>query len=317
LRAPGSFWSGSAAAEEEAYLQKARELRKTPDAGSPAGQRKPPESLKPLTDLTADERYEGADGGLYGGGKNAPPAALVRLAETAVARIRPIDGKIGFVSLSMSNATMEFSTFKRLADAHPGKSPEVEIVDCAQGGQAMAEWVDPAGRPWQEAAARLARAGVTPAQVQAAWIKAANKSPAGSMAEHLRKLEDDTLPVIKNAAAAFPNLWMVWLGSRIWAGNAKGGLNPEPYAYETAFAVRHLIQRQLEDHFSGGGPVLLWGPYLWAEGTKGRKIDHLKWEPEDFAADGVHPSGRGREKAARQLLDFFTRDPLAKRWFAK
>lgn len=135
--------------DEQAYLDKAREARKRAAGKAPTGQRKAPDSLKPLCDMTADDRYEGEDGGLYSGGNNTPPEALAKSAAAALAQIKPIDGKIAFVSISMSNATMEFSYFKRLADADARKSAEVTIVDCAQGGQAMAEWVDPAGSPWQ------------------------------------------------------------------------------------------------------------------------------------------------------------------------
>lgn len=312
---------GTLTEDEKAYLDKAKEARKHGGGGNaPAAQRKAPGSLKPLCDMTADERYEGEDGGLYGGGKNTPPESLVKSAEAALAQINPIEGKIAFVSISMSNATMEFSFFKRIADADARKSPDLMIVDCAQGGQAMAEWIDPAGRPWQEAAQRIEKAGVTPAQVQVAWIKLANKVPTGSMQDHLTKLENDTIRVLQNARTKFPNLRIAYLGNRIWAGNAKGGLNPEPYAYETAFAVRHLIQRQMNGEAGLGAemaPLLLWGPYLWAEGTKGRKFDELKWEPQDFAADGVHPGESGREKVARQLLEFFSTNPLARGWFAK
>jgi hypothetical protein len=220
----------------------------------------------------------------------------------------------------MSNATMEFSRFKQVADRSPLKSPGVTIVDCAQGGQAMAEWAPAEGRPWEEARRRLAAAKVSPQQVQVAWIKLANKGPTGSLQEHGRKLERDTLAVLHNARAQFPNLRLAYLGSRIWAGNAKGGLNPEPYAYESAFVVRWLIERQINGDTElapDRSPVLLWGPYLWAEGTKGRNLDALVWEPADFAADGVHPSDSGRQKVAGLLLDFFTTDPLAEPWFVK
>ena len=306
---------------EQAYLDRAKEARSRGESASgQRTQRKAPESLKPLCDMTGEDRYEGEDGGLYGGGKNTPPEILVESAKTALARIKPIDGRIVFVSISMSNATMEFSTFKRIADADPRKSGKLTIIDCAQGGQAMAEWVDPAGQPWKEAMQRIERAGASPAQVQVAWIKLANKGPAGSMKDHLTKLEADTTTVLQNAKSKFPNLRIAYLGSRIWAGNAKGGLNPEPYSYESAFGVRHLIQQQMKGEAAlaeGKAPLLLWGPYLWAEGTKGRKLDPLKWEPADFAGDGVHPSESGREKVARQLLEFFSADPLARGWFAK
>ena len=278
--------------------------------------------------MAAGDKYEGEDGGLYGGGGNQPPEAQRKAAETALAQIKPLnaegkpaaDGRIVFVSISMSNATMEFSTFNRIADQAPQKSDKVTIVDCAQGGQTMAAWSTPDARPWTEAMNRLQRAGVTPQQVQAAWIKPANAGPSGSMKDHLERLEADTVAVLQLAKQKFPNLRIAYLSSRIWAGNASTGLNPEPYAYEGAFACRHLIQKQMSGDAALAAeksPVLLWGPYLWAEGTKGRKIDKLVWTPEDFGRDGTHPSPSGQEKVARLLLDFLSTDPLAKGWFAK
>ena len=308
-------------ADGQAYLARAKKVRQRGgDRQPPLAPRQTHGPLKPLSDMSAEDTYEGEDGGLYGGGNNTPPAALVESATAALRQIKPIAGRIVLVSISMSNATMAFATFKRMADADARKSDKLTIIDCAQGGQAMAEWGDPEGAPWLEAMRRIERAGVTPAQVQVAWIKLANKNPGGSMKDHLGKLEADTTAVLHNAKSRFPNLRIAYLGSRIWAGNAKGGLNPEPYAYESAFGVRHLIQRQLKGEPAlapDKAPLLLWGPYLWAAGTDGRKSDALKWEPRNFAGDGVHPSVTGREKVARQLLEFYAGNALAKSWFAK
>jgi hypothetical protein len=316
-------------AEEDAYFKRAMAARKARPAGARSGnQRPPPEHLTPLTDMGDGDHYEGEAGGLYGGGRNTPPDSHRKAAEVALANVVPRNaagepddgGTIGFVAISMSNATMEFSRFKQVADQSPLKSPRVTIVDCAQGGQAMAEWVPADGRPWEEARRRLAAAKVSPKQVQVAWIKLANKGPTGSLQDHGRKLERDTLTVLHNARAQFPNLRLAFLGSRIWGGNANGALNPEPCAYESAFAARWLIQRQMKGDTELAlekSPLLLWGPYLWAEGTKGRKLDSLVWERADFAGDGVHPSDSGRQKVAGLLLSFFTTDPLAKPWFVK
>jgi hypothetical protein len=309
---------------EEAYLDRAkRGFRRR----LVRGQRKAPETLVPLTDMTAEDHYEGEDGGLYGQGRNSPPKALQAAAQVAIARIAPRDadgnpspdGKIGFVSISMSNATMEFSHFKQLADASPKKSSQVTIIDCAQGGQAMAQWAPANARPWQVADRRLKAAKVSPMQVQTAWVKLANVAPTGTLEQHGRTLEADTIKVLRNAKRRFPNLQIAYLGSRIWAGNATGGLNPEPYAYESAFVVRWLIQRQMRGDAEldrERTPLLLWGPYLWAEGERGRQIDDLVWKRTDFASDGVHPSQSGREKVARMLLDFVCTDPQAKPWFS-
>ena len=315
-------------ADEKAYLARAVAARNAGGGGGarPANQRPAPERLTPLTDLGATERYAGEDGGLYGGGHNTPPEPHRRAAVEELAKIRPLtaageaaeDGTIGFVAISMSNATQEFARFKQLADASPLKSPRVTIVDCAQGGQAMAQWAPVDGRPWAEAKRRLAAAQVSPLQVQVAWIKLANVAPAGSLQEHGRKLERDTLAVLQQARALFPNLRIAYLGSRTYGGYAVGGLNPEPYAFEGAFAVRWLIARQLQGDAAlapAKAPLLLWGPYLWADGPRGRKLDALVWERGDFADDGVHPSAAGRQKVAGLLLDFCTTDPLAKPWF--
>ncbi|HVK14428.1 MAG TPA: hypothetical protein VM597_37160 [Gemmataceae bacterium] len=290
--------------------------------------------LKPLTEMAATDTYKGEDGGLYGGGRNQPPAAHLAAARRETAKIVPLDadgrpsdtGTIALVSISMSNATQEYSVFKQLADRDPAKSKAVTIVDCAQGGQAMAQWIDPRGRAWTEADRRLAAAKVSPKQVQVIWVKLANIGPRGELAEHGQKLQADTATVLRNANARFPNVRIAYLGSRIYGGYSTGPLNPEPYAYEGAFAARWLIQDQIKgtaglnyDPARGAvtAPLLLWGPYLWADGTTPRQADKLVWEREDLAGDGVHPTDRGRRKVADMLLDFFKTDPLAATWFLR
>jgi len=318
--------------EDQAYLERAKAAfaarQAHPGSRSIPGQRKAPDRLTPLCDLTASDKYEGEDGGLYGHGSNTPPEPLRFAATTQLARIQPLGpdghldpkGAIVFVSISMSNATMEFSTFKRLADASPQKSPSVTIVDCAQGGQTMARWAPPNAPAWTEARRRLTQAGVTPAQVAVAWIKLANAGPSGSFKDHTSQLESDTVAVLHNARVFFPNLRIAYLDSRIYAGYAVTPLNPEPYAYEGAFSVRHLIQRQMSGDpalAETKSPLLLWGPYLWADGARGRKIDNLVWNRSDLGSDGTHPTDSGRQKVATLLLTFFTTDPLAAPWFAK
>ncbi len=330
-------------ADEEAYVQKAMAARRAanPNGNSPNGPQRqsapmPRETigLKPLTEMSAKDRYKDQDGGLYGDGRNSPPEAHQRAAEAGLARIQPLNaegqpagnGRIVFVSLSMSNATQEFSRFKQLADADPAKSAKLTIVDCAQGGQAMAEWAPPDARPWTVAEQRIAAAGVAPKQVQVAWVKLANKGPRGELASHGKTLQRDTLALIQNTKTRFPNLRIVYLSSRIYGGYATGNLNPEPYAYESAFAARWLIQDQIKgdaalnydaDKGAVKAPLLLWGPYLWADGTTPRKSDKLAYTRDDLAGDGTHPSEAGRDKVAKLMLEFYKTDPLAKSWFAR
>jgi hypothetical protein len=59
-------------------------------------------------------------------------------------------------------------------------------------------------------------------------------------------------------------------------------------------------------------PLLLWGPYLWADGVTPRQ-DGLAWLRTDLG--DVHPSESGKKKVAELLLKFFKNDPYARPWF--
>ena len=295
----------------------------------------------PLTEMD-QAIYKGQTGGLYGQGRNTPPEPHRTAAQNESALIEPLDanglpsptGRIGLISLGMSNTTQEFSVFKTLADADPNRSTCVVIVDCAQGGQAAHEWAYPdttnpnRPSPWVVMDQRLDKAGVKPAQVQVVWIKQAQKMPAGlgDFPLHAKSLRDDTALILRALNARFPNLRIAYLSSRIYAGYATTALNPEPYAYESAFSVRWLIEDQINadpnlnaDPSRGPvhAPLLLWGPDLWADGVHPRQADGLVWLREDLGPDGTHPSLLGRQKVAEMLLAFFKNDPTAKRWFLK
>jgi hypothetical protein len=317
--------------EEHAYhdrAAKALQAKSKPENQSPPA--KPPVGLKPLCDMTAQDHYRGEDGGLYGNGKNEPPEKHLQAARQQAKAIQPLDvegkpernGKIGLISIGMSNTTQEFSVFVRLANADPAKSSKVVVVDGAQGGMDSQAWAQPGilnrPDPWKALDQRLQQAGLSPKQVQVAWIKQARIAPGsiGEFPKHAEEMKGDMVAIIQKARERFPNLRIAYLSSRIYAGYAKTPLNPEPYAYESAFVVRWLIQDQIKGQ-SANSPLLLWGPYLWADGEKGRKADDLIWKPEDLGPDGTHPSDSGRRKVADLLLRFMKTDPTAKVWFAK
>ncbi len=310
-------------AEEQVYYDEAKRQRA---AGGGPGQQRPvpaPKDLVPLTELSGS--YKGQDGGLYGDGKNEPPAAHAALAQKALGEIQPLnregkpaaDGKIVLLSIGMSNTTQEFSVFVQKANADPRKNPHVVVVDGAQGGKDATAWATADAPPWGVAAERLQAAGVSPAQVQAVWIKQALISPQTGFPAESDRLRTRLREIITLARAKYPNLRTAYLSSRIYAGYATTALNPEPYAYESAFAVRGIIQQQMRGEFPAA-PVLLWGPYLWANGETASKADALTYTRADLTErDGTHPSDSGREKVAKLLLDFFTTSPLAKPWFAR
>jgi lysophospholipase L1-like esterase len=283
--------------------------------------------------MTAYDRYQGEDGGLYGSGMNTPPPAHYAAALGELAKIKPLDasgnpspdGKVVLISIGMSNTTQEFSVFKGLAEADPLKSSSLKIVDGAQGGQTAKIWATQEN-PWQVLAQRLQAAGVTPSQVQVVWIKQADAQPSKGFPAEAQTLQSELATIVQRVKQTYPNVRIAYLSSRIYGGYATTALNPEPYAYEGAFAVRWLIQKQISgdsglNYNAAVGPVtaplLLWGPYLWADGLNPRS-DGLIWERGDLqTSDGTHPSDSGRQKVARMLLDFFKTNDLARGWFVK
>ena len=90
-------------------------------------------------------------------------------------------------------------------------------------------------------------------------------------------------------------------------------MNPEPYAYESGFAVKWLIQSRIR---ANRGAWMGWGPYLWTNGTVGRS-DGLVWLCSDTQSDGTHPSATGQQKVAELLLKFFKANQTANVWFVR
>lgn len=134
--------------------------------------------------------------------------------------------------------------------------------------------------------------------------------------------------LVRTPKVRYPNLQVVFLSSRIYAGYAQPAtLNPEPFAYETGFAVKWLIEAQIRQGTSGApdvlagdlrpgvaAPWLPWGPYLWANGTTPRS-DGLTWVQSDFTSDNTPPNTGARQQAGALLLGFMKNSPHASCWF--
>lgn len=295
-----------------------------------------PKDVKPICDMSAADRYKGEDGGLYGGGRNEPPEAPGKAALAESQKIGPLDrvgkpskdGKVGFISIGFSNTTQEFQKFQQLLKSVT-VPPHLAVVDGAMGGRDAPMWASnkaPAGPgPWDVLMKRLDAAGVAPAQVQAVWLKMvlARPNAYGEFPKHVQVYKENMVVIVQRIKRTFPNARIVYLSTRIYGGYAGGG-SPEPYAYETGFGVRGLILDQIKgspelnyDAAKGEvkAPLLLWGPYTWANGTTPRS-DGLVWEVSDYQPDRLHPSpASGQEKVARRLLEFLQTNPTARPWF--
>lgn len=299
--------------------------------------------LVALHDLGTDLYKHGHTGGLYPGGNNTrPDSHLAAGLAIAANEVFPRDalgnrddanGVIGMFSIGMCNTSQEFDsgswTFVDRMQADGALSPRVRFVNGAQGGQPASAWATRPDNmpPWSLLADRIAAEGLQPEQVQVIWIKQAQAGPGtnyGPFPVHAEALRDDLQTIMTRVVDQYPNVRMCFLSSRTRAyTDIETTLNPEPYAYESAFSVRWLIERQIDGEPAldynlpdPEAPWLSWGPYLWSDGEAGRS-DGFQWFCADLNPDFTHPSMSGEEKVSDQLVAFFKTDAATRPWFLK
>ncbi|MFN0207165.1 MAG: hypothetical protein ACKVS6_12750 [Planctomycetota bacterium] len=283
----------------------------------------------PLMDLVGS--YQGAEGGLYLGGGNAIPTAHLAAGMNEIQQIVPRDaagqpaanGKIGLVTIGMSNTSIESATFVNVANASPYKNPAVVLVNGAQGGQDAATTSNPNAAYWNFVDTRVTAANLTNQQVQAVWIKQAVAGVNLPFPQDANQFKGYLTSIVQILKSKFPNLRACYISSRIYAGYATTTLNPEPYSYQSAFGVKGLITDQINGNAnlnfdSNNGPVVApwcaWGPYLWADGILPRS-DGLTWICGDFNNDGTHPNSAASQKVTNMLLSFFLTSATTAPWF--
>jgi hypothetical protein len=291
----------------------------------------------PLIDM-AGYSYRGFPGLLYPDGNDCPAAHLVR--QPPVSAAQPFV----FLSLGMSNVKHEFCdppngivgpqncetySFVGKASQDASLNDNMTIVNGGIGGATAVNWEDPGDQVWTVVNSSLGAFSKTAADVQVIWSKMANKDPVLSLPSpnaDAHVLAGEWADIVRNVKTRFPNVKQMYLASRIYSCAAPGTLNPEPFAYESGFAVKWLIEEQIRqlngqpaDPTFGPltldvAPWLAWGPYLWADGNNPRS-DGLTWERSDLGTDCTHPSDIGKAKVAQMLLDFLKTSPMSSPWF--
>ncbi|MEN8239631.1 MAG: hypothetical protein ABFR53_10555, partial [Actinomycetota bacterium] len=239
---------------------------------------------------------------------------------------RDANGAIAVISIGVSNTFREFQDFITIVE---GKTaPSIVLVNGAQAGEGVSKWADPHGAPWAGADAALRVAGVSSAQVQAAWVKVPERILTWDELEPFpidaRTYRDELVEVLRIARDRYPNLRIAYLSSRIYGGySTSAAPSPEPLTYENGFGVKWTIEDQINrvpglNHDPSLGPVELpwiaWGPYLWADGTTPR-ADGLTWDCSDLLRDGTHPTESGIRKVAVLLAQHFLSAPTSVPWF--
>ena len=277
----------------------------------------------PLTEL-GSAQYLGFAGGLYPNGKNSRPSPYEDAGVALGATVQPVDrdgkpsssGKIVMISIGMSNASRAFLEFIRLADADARKNHSLLMIDAARNGAAATEIAVPFGDYWTHVDRQLQRCEISTAQVQVVWLKTALAREPRGFPENARLLQRALRSIVGILSTKFPQLKLVYVSSRTYGGYSESDLSPEPIAYESAFAVKWLIEERINNPSPDRSiPWVSWGPYLWADGLRPRS-DGLIWERSDFEPDGVHTSAQGALKVATMLLEFFQKDTAAKLWFS-
>lgn len=309
-----------------------------PAAGKPGkpANVKPADTSKlvPLTEL-GEQKYQGFQGGLYPGGKNEPPAEHAQAGLALAKQVQPLDaagkpspaGKIVLLSIGMSNTSQASQGFERHLAKADDINPRFLFVNGAQSGMTAARIQDPKSQSgelyWSTVDKRLKQAGATPAQVQAVWIKQADAGPSSGFPAYSKQLQAELARIVQLLPERFPNCKLAYLSGRTYGGFATTKLNPEPYAYESGFSVKWLIEDQIKgepslNHDPKRGPVkapwLSWGPQLWANGET-KRADGFYYVREDFREDGTHHSPAGMNKIGGAVMDFFRSHPTTRPWF--
>jgi hypothetical protein len=290
--------------------------------------------ITPINDLGTGT-YLGTEGGLYLNGSNIMPASHDSDGVTFANAIQPLDGngnpdpngKYALLSLGMSNAFDTFAEFTIDATADPTLNPHLVLVPGAMPLITAVDLASLSNPIWFNVMNYfLPQSGVTANQVVAAWVMDTDENITGTFPGDMTTLQAEFESIANNLHTQFPNLTIAFFTSRYYAGYSNGqeSGSVEPYAYESGYAVRGMIQDQLNglpqmNYNPANGPVMApwvaWADYDWANGMLARK-DGLEWNCQDFGATGLHNSKpQGGEKDANMLLNFFRSDDATTPWF--
>lgn len=290
--------------------------------------------LPPINDLGSGY-WHGAQGGLYPGGQNIRPPEHNQDGIDLASQVIPLDqpgnpdpvnGKIVFLSVGMSNTQQEFARFELELESVQNRNPFLITINGAQGGWAIDDILRPNSPYWNHITDLLFQEDLIGAQVQVIWFKEADFHPASTAGDtsfvgYVDSLKEKFKTAINITKSKFQNSRICYLAGRIYGGYDETLANPEPFAFYNGWAAKYLIEDQINGDTSlvylgpnAKAPWLSWGAYLWADGINPRS-DGLTWIcPDDFEPDGRHPSELGEQKVAALLLSTLMDDETAIPW---
>jgi hypothetical protein len=327
----------------------------------------------PLTDFSSGEAYLNFFPGLLYNGSNTPDAGHDNDGQTAASLVQPldrsgnvaVDGKIGWLGIGGTNMTTELCTGSGISSDTVGQcepdtffdqanklsnlNPSLVLADCAATGLAASNWLNLASGGWTNCLGRrLPAFGLTPSQVEVVVISdddgltttqsltaaSCRTRPQQGIDPDACVYESNIAQLVRLLKTQFPNLKQIFLEPRSYCGDGPS----EPLCYEEGFALKWLIQSQVDQvegtpNLAGANDALAgdvsypsaawmdWGPYLWGAGATPR-LDGQSWPPNNFEFDGSSTSqcqfygiNCGRQHDADLMMAFYAASPYTKPWF--
>jgi hypothetical protein len=262
--------------------------------------------LVPLDQLGPGTSYQGFSGGLYGDGSNQPSSTLLGAALAAAGQVVPrgyfgapaSSGKVGVIAIGQSTTKQWFPYFQRLAAFR--LAPQFVLVNAGQDNMVAQSWAS-SSQPWSVADRMVAASRLTRYQVQVAIIDSARIRSwnDGNLSAQVSAYSSNLAKIVSIAKAHYPNLGLVYF----MPFHDSEFVSPrrmlqEPSSYQLGFGIQHLVTTQ-----GSGSPVLLWGPYVWADMAN-----------PTYYYDGIHFSITGRAEMASLMWSFLQTDPVAAKW---
>lgn len=298
---------------------------------------KPQSGYIPLTDFEPGQFFEAYAGGLYGNHSNKRPSnhQMDGLAQASL--IMPLNasglpdpnGMIAFIAIGASNPRTEFNAFVDIANNHAHTNPKLRWVNSCIGGQGIQKMNTATDNYWVSAQKVLDSMGISPLQIQVAWIETDNTSNNNTkFPDCAIELADEYYTLLKTVQQLFPNVKICYLAARAYSGYAtptpggvgKGLLHPRDYYH--GWAIRFLLERVMNKlpgyEYDGPEkkiPYTTWGNYSWSNGNYPRKDGFYLDCETDLGADGLHLSASGEEKVGQLMFNYFSTDETSMAWF--
>lgn len=253
----------------------------------------------PLPQLLGSS-YLGEPGGLYPE-SNEPPAGYL---DEAVSSLEQ-DSQIVLLCLGMS--AMQNMCSGYINGSYPGVTPGLIAINGAIGSKQQ-NWESASHFVWDRGVQMLTQQGLNESQVDIVIYHntfggESRPFPEWVLAENgLRASLQITMDII---AERYPNTKLILVTSRYHAFYAPpDSKSPEPWAYESAWAYKYLIEDRINCAVDCGPPVA-WFAYLWDS----------SWPQSWYVSDGIHLSNEGRAAAGAIWDNFLRTSPYTTSWY--